>query len=639
MPKKSLLCAAVIILCMGFNSLSASATDDEPAKQNIDTASLYSGGMALSGNWEFYWNTLLISDGKVASDRVPTAMQDTTKPWTSFVEGEKHPPVEGYASYRTVLQGIPAGEPIVVYIPGLAGAWRAYLNGEPVGESGVFPSGSTPAIASTFSTFTPFTTNGNDVELIIEAASKKRAGLYRPPVVMNANACHALLTRESSRFHLIFGAMLAICGIATLFYLCMDIQVYGSWVTIVLATVLLRFWLLCAPAGSFDSVFAGISYEDMDYFLLAAVYLGKFAMIGYMNQYFQLRISNGALWMFGIFFSFLYLLRVFVPNGIYAMYFERILPFATFMIDFLVASILYEKRRQKRSHLPIAVLQGLIFEAGAAIDLIYAEGLLTENMAWLTAWGSLLSSALFLWSYGRHVTLLYKDNEHIVKMREEVTQSNIRLLISQIRPHFLYNSLNAICALCRTDPQLAEKSIVQFSKYLKMNMKAIEKTEPVRFEEELVHIKSYVWIEQLRLDNRLQVKFDIQAEDFFIPILSVEPLVENAIRHGISKRSEGGTVTIRTYRDQWNYYVLVIDDGIGFENGETSKYNFQNLQSVGIKNVASRLEMMMNGSLEIESTKGVGTVATIRLPIEDNLTGPFELIYRTKDGELIRCIL
>ncbi len=373
--------------------------------------------------------------------------------------------------------------------------------------------------------------------------------------------------------------------------------------------------------------------------ILGSFYLGQLAFFVHCNQVFRLNIHRYTLRAIGSIFLLLYAGLFAIPQEIYQLYFSRIFPFAAVMSILIVVYHFYEKLRQKKAYILNAGIQCTCFEFSVCIDLFCAGGHLGQPFL-LASFGFMLLFFLsFLWSYGKTVSSLYQDNEHVVKMQSEVTQANIRLLLSQIRPHFLYNTLNAVCALCRTDPALAEKAIVQFSKYLKSNMKAIEKTEPVRFEEELVHIKSYLWIEQLRLDSRLQVVWDLQERDFFIPLLSVEPLVENAIRHGISKQLEGGTLTIRTYKDYYNYYVQVIDDGVGFADGEISQYHYQQLQSTGIKNVASRLEIMMHGELRIESRKGIGTTATIVLPVDENDAGPFEVIYRTRTGELIRCIL
>ncbi|MCQ2508004.1 MAG: histidine kinase [Dorea sp.] len=198
----------------------------------------------------------------------------------------------------------------------------------------------------------------------------------------------------------------------------------------------------------------------------------------------------------------------------------------------------------------------------------------------------------------------------ISEQQQDLMEKQTQMMISQIQPHFLFNALNAIYYLCGKDAKLAKKMILMFSDYLRVNMDSIKSKEPIPFEKELAHTKTYLEIELLRFGNILNLVYDIQEKDFVLPALSLQPLVENAVKYGIRGREEGGTVTISTRREENRVYITVSDDGMGFD---PTRLPEDGRSHVGIENVRARLEAMCGGKLLIESTKNVGTVATIIL--------------------------
>lgn len=205
--------------------------------------------------------------------------------------------------------------------------------------------------------------------------------------------------------------------------------------------------------------------------------------------------------------------------------------------------------------------------------------------------------------------------EHEVALRrqeKELAEQRIDIMLSQIQPHFLYNALGTIAHLCRHDPLKAKKATEEFAMFLRGNMDSLKKREPIPFEQELNHVMNYLYLEQQRFQERLLVVYDIQTKAFRIPPLSLQPLVENAVRHGILRKEEGGTITIRT-AGMGSYAVVTIeDDGVGMENAGHSP-NLGSNAHIGIENVRKRIETMMEGSLEIKSSDK-GTVVTLKIP-------------------------
>ena len=205
---------------------------------------------------------------------------------------------------------------------------------------------------------------------------------------------------------------------------------------------------------------------------------------------------------------------------------------------------------------------------------------------------------------------LLAQEAEIDRRKAENTEMKVNLMMSQIQPHFLYNTLGTIYHLCGKDAVLAQETIKNFTKYLRTNMESLEKTTPVPFEQELEHTKNYLSIEMLRFSDILKVEYDISNTDFDLPALSLQPLVENAVKHGIRSRAEGGTVTISARRENGKVFVSVHDDGMGYD---TERLPDDGRMHLGIANVRKRLDYMCGGELEIESKIGVGTTATIIL--------------------------
>ncbi len=207
---------------------------------------------------------------------------------------------------------------------------------------------------------------------------------------------------------------------------------------------------------------------------------------------------------------------------------------------------------------------------------------------------------------------IHKDTvKRLQNTETELATARLNLVMSQIRPHFMYNSLTAIAQLCTIDPKRAQKATIDFSNYLRGNLDSVNYTQPIPFSQELKHIKTYLSLELMRFDDILSVDYDIETEDFMVPALSVQPLVENAVKHGICKKRDGGTVMIKTRENSDAFIVEVRDNGAGFD---INKPLSDEKSHIGVSSVRSRIEAMMGGRLEINSEVGVGTVSTLTIP-------------------------
>ncbi len=202
----------------------------------------------------------------------------------------------------------------------------------------------------------------------------------------------------------------------------------------------------------------------------------------------------------------------------------------------------------------------------------------------------------------------------LMQQDQELTQSRVQLMVSQIQPHFLYNTLTSIANICEKDPKAARQAIVDFSDYLRVNLDSLKCQKNVPFTRELEHCQTYLNFEKMRFEEDLNIEYDVQVTDFAVPILSVQPLLENAVKHGICNKAGGGTVRLTTYRQDEVVYIIIEDDGVGFDT--TSTHHDDSRQHIGLENVRYRLQQMCGGEMTVESVPGKGTKVTITLPNE-----------------------
>jgi hypothetical protein len=202
------------------------------------------------------------------------------------------------------------------------------------------------------------------------------------------------------------------------------------------------------------------------------------------------------------------------------------------------------------------------------------------------------------------------ETEKIV-LNAQLTESRMSTMMSQIRPHFIYNTLGSIEQLCSIDPPKAGELVHNFAKYLRGNFGELDNPKPILMSQEMEHVHHYVSIENVRFPD-MTFSFEMNSDDFLIPALTIQPIVENAIKHGLMKLPKGGKISVVSYETDSHYCVSVEDDGVGFDTGEL----LEDRKHVGIRNIRGRLNAMVNGTLEIHSTEGAGTTVLIKIPKE-----------------------
>lgn len=215
-----------------------------------------------------------------------------------------------------------------------------------------------------------------------------------------------------------------------------------------------------------------------------------------------------------------------------------------------------------------------------------------------------------------YISIQVRQSKRFIQEELELEKSRTAIMLSQIQPHFLYNSLSVIKGLCQTDPRQAELAVDHFSDFLRGNLESLSDVNMIPFQKELSHAMNYLQLEQMRFGSRVQVVCDTPVTEFAIPPLTLQPVVENAVRHGVTKRERGGTIRISTWETEEVYTVTVSDDGVGFDRHMDHGGHGDGRQHIGIENVRKRLRIQCRGSLVIRSIGGTGTTVIITIPKE-----------------------
>ena len=270
------------------------------------------------------------------------------------------------------------------------------------------------------------------------------------------------------------------------------------------------------------------------------------------------------------------------------------------LLLYLLYLNLKRKSDRKSSRLFIPVFNILSVVAAFLLDTFVTHT--DEGVTFTTI--ATVNSCLFYYIW-LHLEFVH-DHEKAL-----MAEQRIKIMMSQIQPHFLYNTLSSIQALCLADPEKAFDVTEKLGTYLRQNIDSLDQPQLIPFEKELEHTRVYSEIEMIRFPS-IRIEYDTRDTDFSIPALTVQPLVENAIRHGI-RGVENGIVCVSSKKAGDFYEIMISDNGRGFDVQAAENASGTH---IGLHNVKERIEEMCGGTLTIESITGAGTTITIRIPAE-----------------------
>jgi len=311
--------------------------------------------------------------------------------------------------------------------------------------------------------------------------------------------------------------------------------------------------------------------------------------------------AAAALWLiyFGllVFAQFTHWIYYYTPDNEYhrgPFYAVLLIPPALLMAVNLF--VLYRLRSAYSVQLKTTFLMYTLIPLICMLIQMFFYGLL------MTVLGSTISALFML------LTILWDQTDKSIKQAQENARQKASISVLQMRPHFIYNTMMSIYYLCTQDAEKAQQVTKDFTSYLRKNFTAIVKEDTIPFSEELEHTRAYLAVEKVRFENRLFVEFDTPETMFRLPPLTLQPIVENAVKHGVDPELEPLYITVSTRATDKGFEIVVEDTGPGF--GECSSDE----PHIALNNIRQRLEMMCKGKLTIADRSQGGTVITIFVP-------------------------
>lgn len=258
----------------------------------------------------------------------------------------------------------------------------------------------------------------------------------------------------------------------------------------------------------------------------------------------------------------------------------------------------------------LAILLYILFPMITTVVQMFIYGISLTNIV------NTLTILLFFVVHETEKSKRIIEQEKIVAQQKiELSETKVNLMISRIQPHFISNTLLTLQGLYHKDINKADIIMDDFITYLQHSFNELSMNEPINVESELEHTRHYTSIAKARWED-ITIKYDIESTDFCVPPITIQPLVENSVRHGIMPLESGGIITISTKQDEQNNYVIIEDNGVGFDiNNPKPQYN-DNRTHIGLSNITERLKIMCNAIVDIQSEIGKGTVVTITIPKE-----------------------
>lgn len=223
---------------------------------------------------------------------------------------------------------------------------------------------------------------------------------------------------------------------------------------------------------------------------------------------------------------------------------------------------------------------------------------------------AILNISVCLSTLVMYMLIVTEQINKYIQQQADIANQKANIMVLQMRPHFIYNTMTDIYYLCEQNPKEAQQVTLDFITYLRKNFNAIVSENPVPFNDELEHARAYLSVESTRFDENLIVEYNIEHRNFLIPPLTLQPLVENAVRHGLDPDGGQLKIIIQTHQTINGSVIIVSDNGPGFDTANA-------FESAGaLSNIKQRLEMMCKGTLKIDSTEDKGTTVTIFVPIK-----------------------
>lgn len=579
--------------------------------------------VALNGSWEFYFDQLLsprdfLSENKPQMDsliKVPSS-------WADKKSENRDYPSKGVATYRLIVQYPDTLEDPALSIKTVANAYKLYVNGQLATEVGKVSDQPADFKEGAQVHIIDLPNDKQEVELIFQVANLNYAkgGLRESPIFGSKKVL------EQHRMTLMAFQLLFIGGVLIfgIYYLLLFILQTEN-------ITALFFSILCIITGLRSLIWGevpillflpNISYDALAYINYFTGYNIIPLMVLFTVSIYPLeykRITLGLVLLPTLFFEALLLTSTEFMSSFSSYLYLLILLQMVYMIQFMTRVVVKKLENAVLMYIAICVYFLAINQ-----DILHFSGLGGIDATNMFLYGNIAVVIAMSYAQEKRQANIHKKltmyNENLLeadRLKDKIMATEMSFLQAQIKPHFLYNALNAIANVCERDGKKAAKLIMDLAVYLRGSLEFNHLDKMATIEKELEFVDTYFHIEQARFGEKIRLIKEIESPlGFQLPVLVLQPLLENAVRHGISKKSGGGSVCIRINQINGEACIEIKDDGVGIEEKrlEMILTDERSDQGVGMLNINHRLRRLYGTGLEITSEVGIGTCVKFVIP-------------------------
>lgn len=562
------------------------------------------GNVKLDGDWEFYWDQIIMPEEFASSPPQMTGAYPVPVYWTKY-DGLKLPS-KGDATYRLVINTAEEEELLGIAAPELYTEYALYINGQLLVGNGELGSTSFRFLDPDAFMFEP----GSDrIEIVLQMhnVSHVHAGIGQSFVLGTPERVFWKDAVETAIDLILAG----ICLFAGTYHLVLFLYRRKDY-------KLLSFTVFCV-AVAVRGLISNTTYI-MDFFPELPFVIGSrlvtvsipvltVSMLLYVNYMFRDTIPKWLIQSLTAVSTLYALIVVIAEPYLYSTLFflYLIIPMIACIIG-LYSAVRSIKDKRREAGLYLA---GILFIAAGAVNdtLVYIQWIDTGYRLGVGLAGfAVIQSFIMAMQYTRFA------NER-KRLYERLHETDLAFLQAQIKPHFIYNALSAISHMIGKEPNKAKALLLDFSDYLRGCFDFSNTSGLATLSKEMDLAKAYLSIEKARFQERLNVEYEIEENPHvLIPLLCIQPIVENAVRHGLMKRVEGGTVKIKAWNEQGDTHIRVEDDGVGIPEDKIEEILSDRTSAAGLTNINARLKLKFGTEMKITSREKEGTAVEIIVP-------------------------
>ena len=525
----------------------------------------------LNGDWQFYYNQWIITD----KEETCTGIINLPSHWNDTFDISP----KGYASYKIIINGV-SNTYLSIVLNSFRYSYRAFINGKLIATSGIMSKDKITKSSGKIDTKFPYEVNEvtNNLELVLEISYNNVGGFYSVPWLTTSsfsNNTSLLSNTITIIIMLMIGALVCLSFILFWFYKGIKKYSYSC-----IDDFMICFCLMLNQITSKDGSLLINKLNIFNYRFLA-LFSYIFLLIALIFVYKKIHVYKVHFYILTLLFSLI---------AIFSFTKWNIILIILLLIELFFTYFYYAFK--KKYYLPFSFIILLTF-----IELFDYLGFFTFGSECLVSIVLFIVLLCNTFEIMKNINFLAKNNIEIKKARNKI-------LVNQIQPHFIFNTLTSIQNLYNEDSQGATLALNEFSKHLRHQIDSLN-NEFISFEEELENIEHFINLYLLSKKFHVEIIYNIENSDFCLPAFSLQPFIENCLKHANLNEKKDGEIIISAKKEKKIITINIADNGCGFDCKNIS------IKSTGINNCIERLKYSLNAFVDIKSTLNVGTNITI----------------------------